>query len=130
MSRTCKIDPNGGSVTIKLSVTNALISGGDFRIYGFSDGIVTEQFKLQTGNTGNAEQVSVQTAANLVNQVLSWEVSTCAPVVTDSGVVAIEVYQNGNLCPSLPPASYPLTGVPDCASGTALPLHGGLLFTN
>lgn len=130
MARTCKIDPSGGGVTIKLSVTNALISGGDFKIYGFSDGVVSEQFKLQTGNTGTAEKVSAQAAANLVNQVLSWEVSSCAPVATNSGVVTIEIYQNDQLCPSLPPANYPLTNVPDCASGNALPLHGGLLFTN
>ncbi|MES2002873.1 MAG: hypothetical protein V4450_00025 [Bacteroidota bacterium] len=129
MPRTCKIDPTGGKITIKLSVTNALISGGDFKIYGFSDGIVTEQYKLQTGNTGTVEKDLVQTAAKLVDQVVSWEVSSCAPLVTNSGIVTIEIYQNGQLCPSLPTANYTLSNVPNCASGTALPLHGGLLFT-
>jgi hypothetical protein len=129
MSRSCKIDPAGGQVTIRLSVNNALISGGNFKIYGLTSGTLTEEFNLQTGTTGLAEQISTLTPAILNGQVLSWMVSTCAPVVTSSGNVVIEIYQNGQLCPCLPPAIYSLSSVPDCASGNALPLHGGLLFT-
>ena len=130
MPRTCQIDPNGGTVEIKLSVDNALISGGDFKIYDFNSGTLNENFKMHTDTTGTTSHQSILAPANLVGQVLSWQILTCSPVITNSGTLTLEIFQNGNLCTTLPAATYNLSSVPNCSLNQALPVQGGLHFIN
>ena len=128
MSRTCKISAQNGQVVVKLSVNNALISGGDFKIYDFNTGHVNESFKIQTDVTGSGSHNVIISAADLVGQVLSWQVLTCAPVITNSGTLTIEIFQNNAACDITPPASYPLNNVPNCSLNQSLPVQGGLHF--
>lgn len=128
MPRTCQINPTGGPVVVKLSVSNALISGGDFKVYDFNSGIVNENFKLHTDNSGvDSHQIVIQ-PSNLVGQVLSWQILTCSPIATNSGVLNVEVFQNNILCATIPPATYNLGSVPNCSVNQALPVQGGLHF--
>lgn len=128
MARICNINPGGGPVTIRLSVSNGLISGGDFKIYDFDTGIVHAHFKIATGNTGSGTHESSMAPAQLTGQVLSWHVLSCSPVITDSGTVKIEIVQDNALCRMEPHAVYKLQNVPNCSINMALSTQGGLHF--
>jgi hypothetical protein len=128
MARECEIDRNNGSVTIRLCVDNGVISGGDFAVYGFASGIVTETFKLHTNTSGQDVVILNQEPDLLLDQVLSWQVLSCSPIITDTAVVLVEVLQNGMSCAVNKPAKYSLRHIPNCALGQAIQLKGGLHF--
>jgi hypothetical protein len=128
MARICKINSGGGPVSITLNITNGLISGGDFKVYDFETGLVNETFKMATGNTGSSAHQSSITPSLLIGQVLSWQVLSCTPIITDSGTLTLEVFQDGMLCETEPTAMYQLKNVPACAINMALPTQGGLFF--
>jgi hypothetical protein len=128
MPRTCQINPNGGPVEISLSVNNALISGGDFKIYDFNSGAVNENFKMHTDTSGTNTHQSMVMPSNLIGQVLSWQILTCSPIITNSGILNVEVFQDGNPCSMNPLAMYNLNSVPNCSINQALPVQGGLHF--
>lgn len=128
MARNCNISADNGPVQVTLIVNNALISGADFKIYEFSSGTVNETFKLNTDTSGTASYTVTLSASTLIGQVLSWQILTCAPVVTNSGIVKVQISQNGLLCATTPEASYTLTSVPACSADQSVPVQGGLLF--
>ena len=128
MARECKITKNGGDLTLLLTVTNGIISGGDFSIYEFDTGEVIENFKMHVDTSGTDEQIIKTSAKKLVGKVLSWHILSCSPIITDTCRVTLEVFQNNKKCPMNKPAQYDLKKVPSCSLNVALPLKGGLHF--
>jgi hypothetical protein len=130
MARECKINRLGGQITVLLSVDNGIISGGDFAVYDFDDGTILNSFKMQTSTTGQASVIISINADSLMERVLSWQILSCSPIITDNGHLKVEIFQDGNLCHMNKPAHYPLNNVPNCSLGQALPVKGGLHFVH
>jgi hypothetical protein len=130
MARECKIIPNGGQITVQLSVDNGIISGGDFSVYEFESGIVVISFKMHTDTTGKSSHIISLDAKELMGKVLSWQILSCSPIVTNSCILDVEIFQDGQGCPMNKPAHYTLTNVPNCSLNQALPVKGGMHFVN
>jgi hypothetical protein len=128
MARECKIKTTGGQVTVQLSVDNGIISGGDFALYDFDSGIKVHSFKMHTSTTGVVTHIIPMDAKEVLGKVLSWEILSCSPIVTDTCDLDIEIIQDDKKCPMNKPAHYALKDVPNCAIGQALPVKGGLHF--
>ena len=130
MARECKINENGGQITVQLSVNNGIISGGDFSVYVFETGIVVNSFKMHTDTTGKGSHTISLNANVLIGKVLSWQILNCSPIVTDTCTLNVEIFQDGQGCQMNKPAKYNLTNVPNCSLNQALPVKGGLHFVN
>jgi hypothetical protein len=130
MARECKIKKSGGKITIQMTVNNGIISGGDFSIYEFDTGIVIHTFKMHTGTNGKVSHELPLKTNVLTGKVLSWQVLSCTPIVTDSCKLNIEIFQDGMKCPMNKDAHYDLSNIPSCTINQATPVKGGLYFVN
>lgn len=130
MARECKIKRDGGKITVKLSVNNGIISGGDFAIYEFETGTIVKSFKMHTDTSGTATSKIDLTAKALMAKVLSWQILSCSPIITDSCNIDIEVIQDTKVCAMNKPAHYSLSNIPNCSVGQSSSVKGGLHFVN
>ena len=130
MARECKINRDGGKITVKLSVSNGIISGGDFAIYEFETGTIVKSFKMHTDTSGTASAKIDLTGKALMGKVLSWQILSCSPIITNSCSLDIEVIQDNQICAMNKPAHYSLADIPNCSLGQSASVKGGLHFVN
>ena len=130
MARECKINQNGGQITVQLSVNNGIISGGDFSVYEFESGLIVNSFKMHTDTTGKTSQIINLSAKVIMGKVLSWQILSCSPIITNSCILDVEIFQDGQGCEMNKSAHFTLTNVPNCSLSHALPVKGGLHFVN
>ncbi|MEO5562729.1 MAG: hypothetical protein ABIR18_04820 [Chitinophagaceae bacterium] len=128
MARECKIEQDGGKITVQLSVDNGIISGSDFVVFKFDTGAVMNTFKMHTGVTGSVTHLIDMDANEAMGNVLSWQILSCTPIITDSCNLDVEIFQDGSKCLMNKLAHYELDDVPGCALSKALPVKGGLRF--
>jgi len=121
--RVCTIDRAGGDVIIRLRATNALRAGADFALLGPDGATQRDRWKMATGDTGTSDHTLTSPGlpvSSLDGNTLKWEVLCC------STVPGLE--QGAADVPSIPPAHWDLTNVPNCATGKATPINASLVF--
>ena len=126
--RHCLIDQNGGNLTVLLYANKALRAGADFKLFEDNSGDSILNFKMAAGDTGvGSHELSISMISN--KSKLVWQILCCSLVSTiDSGMVAVQILQNGVPCPMTKSAQWDLTGVPDCRTGEAIPINASLIF--
>ena len=130
MARECQLKNGGGQIMVQLSVTNGIISGGDFSIYDFDSGIISLSFKMHTDTSGKAIHHIQPAASALIGKVLSWHILSCSPIITNTCIVEVKIFQDEKECVMNIAAHYALANVPNCSISHALPVKGGLHFVN
>ena len=130
--RVCTIDRAGGDVIIRLRATNALRAGADFALLGPDGATQRDRWKMATGDTGTSDHTLTSPGlpvSSLDGNTLKWEVLCCSTVPgLEQGAADVIVLQSGAACPSIPPAHWDLTNVPNCATGKATPINASLVF--
>jgi hypothetical protein len=85
---------------------------------------------MHTDTSGTASLKIELTTKTLIGKVLSWQLLSCSPVITNTCMLDIEVMQDGNKCKINKPAHYSLTNIPNCSVNQAVSVKGGLHFVN
>jgi hypothetical protein len=130
MSRTIQIAPAGVHAVVRLSANNALQTGASFAIYDSTGTKVIEQWTMSAGVAGYSDYTVGTPPAQLCGGSISWRVIVCShdPTIT-TGTIDITVFQGSDACAMTPVAHYALTAVPDCATGSVIPIQGSGDFT-
>lgn len=126
--RFCIINPNGGTLTVRLYANNMTQSGADFLLED-STSMELDSWKAASGAAGHDEHVVKAVVATLSGATLRWEILVCAlsPNANDANI-EIQVLQDGAPCQLTKPTSWALTDVPTCQSGHTTAIHGSLTF--
>ena len=129
--RSCVINAEGGTLSVRLFANNALRAGADFRIVKTVGSAPRETWKMAAGDTGTGIHEVTSNSQTLDGNILAWEILVCAQIPTvDVGAVEIQVHQDGVSCPMTKPAQWSLEEVPACGKKKLKPIsiRGNLTF--
>jgi hypothetical protein len=125
----CFIDPEGATVSVKMLMSNALMAGGDFKIFYKDSTKVLENWKM-SGDSKNPDEKILRTKKfDLNKSKLAWNILTCskdADIYT--GVIEIKVYQGLEECKMNYPARQKIENIPPCKIKGAQETKGSLTF--
>jgi hypothetical protein len=98
-NRFCFIKPNEGAVLIKITVTDALMAGGDFKIVKKDTKEVLEQFKVNFDFKKPFEKTLKPNLSAMNFAGMVWQILTCSSNMhVKDGAIKIEFFQNGKPC--------------------------------
>lgn len=118
-NRTCRIDGNGGTLTVRLTVTNLLNAGARFILVDTSEKKRAE-WTMEPGDDGVDEHPLTEFPPSSLNGFyIKWLIRSCSghPHV-ESGNVRVEILQGGGIVAMAPLAAW-TPKVPQCSTGTA-----------
>lgn len=116
MNRTCKLNSLTEPVTISLSASLFLSSGGTFALYDAND-VQLETWKMHVDESGSVHHKLTTSTDKLPGCFLTWDVSSCSQKAeVTSGTITITADQ-ARPCAVEPPAAYPLDPVAQCSTG-------------
>lgn len=117
--RHCIISPNGGNLTICLTVNNGLRAGAVFWLWARDEnGRWTQRkgWELITGDTGRGCIELDIPVSSLERNAISWRINTCSFIpALDSGIIEIHLIQDNVSCQLTRPMQWSLTGVKQCS---------------
>lgn len=125
----CFIDPKGPSILVRMSISHALMAGGDFKIFYKSTTKVLENWKM-SGDAKNPDERILRTKKMELNKSkLVWSILTCStnPDVY-TGVAEIKVYQGRDECKMTYPARQKVENIPPCKVKGVQEISGSLTF--
>lgn len=129
----CMIHQDRGPVSVTLRANNALATGSTFALWESDGTTQRETWKLSAGATGQGTHPIGASVDTLVDNYLSWSITVCAvhPAV-DTGIVEIDVSQDGVSCPLTKDLQWSLKDVPQCdATGdNVIRIQRSLTFRN
>ena len=126
--RHCTFRKNGSPLTIRMTANNGLRAGGVFALYDMGKNLL-EHWVLAPGDDGAATHILQTPPSQLDGCEMSWRVKVCGFIPSvDSGLIDLEISQNGQACPMAPTAAWNATDVPACESGQVLPKTFSLIF--
>lgn len=98
-NRFCFIKPNDGPVTIRITVTDQIMAGGDFKLVKKDSKEVIDQFKIKLDYKQPFEKSFKSPLASMNFGGLVWQILCCSmnPAVKD-GAIKIEFFQNKKPC--------------------------------
>ncbi len=97
-SNYCLLNPQGGAITVQLTVNNGLRTGAVFILWELQNKkwAKKEKFRLTTGDNGIASFTLTEAPANIENDSLAWSINTCATIPSVSkGDFTITIIQDG-----------------------------------
>ena len=130
MARTIKISTAAGHVVVRLAANNALQTGASFGIYDSTGTNLIEQWTMSAGMAGYSDYTLGTPPDKLCGGSISWKIIACShdPNITTADVDVL-VLQGADSCVMTPLAHYALPNVPDCATGSVIPIQGSGAFT-
>lgn len=125
----CIIELNEGPVTIKLTMPDNIMCGGDFKVYDQSRNNVIEQFKM-SANPGEFAIANISTWPRDLNKCfLAWTVLCCSNTASVyKGVPRIEFRQMDNFCKLTFPLEWNMMNIPPCKLGSSESFSGSVMF--
>ncbi len=98
-NRFCFVKPNEGPVTIKITATDALMAGGDFKIVKKDSKEVIEQFKVSFDYNKPFEKTIKAQLSTLNFAGMVWQILSCSTNIhVKDGAIKIEFFQNNKPC--------------------------------
>jgi hypothetical protein len=125
----CFIDPEGASITVRMSVSRALMAGGDFKIFYRDTTKVLESWKMSGDDKNPDERILRTKKMDLNKSKLAWNILTCSKDAdVFSGVLEIKVYQGRDECQITYPARQKVENIPPCKVKGVQEAKGSLTF--
>ena len=126
--RYCIINPESGRLTIKLWVSEYLLSGADFKVFAENKSLI-EQFKLSADSDDYATYFIKEDIQGLNKAQMAWNILFCSnnPKISE-GQIKIDVIQNQELCKMTIPAEWNMKDIPPCAVNNPISFTGSLIF--
>lgn len=127
--RECIVDPMGGPIEVVLMANNTLRAGGEFAIFPEGEGEARSRWKMAAGDSGSHSHPVDLDVATLDRNRMTWQVLVCAVVESlSSGVVEIQVHQDGVSRPLSKAARWKLQEIPVCSSDRTKRITAKLAF--
>lgn len=127
--RYCLFTAEAGPVVLTLTVSKALLAGGDFKVYGADRTQVIEQFKLSA--SGDAEaSYTISIGPDRMNKAhLVWCIMHCVkhPSMTE-GSIRLHFEQLNGKCTITDKCEWEVENVPPCAVNNPNSLCGSISF--
>lgn len=95
-SNYCLIDPDGGSLKVKVTANNGIRTGAIFVLWEIQHGqwVQKEKFQVSTGDDGTDEFLITEKPVNLENNSLAWSINACSSIShVDRGEFTIVITQ-------------------------------------
>jgi len=126
--RRCIVERALGKITVRLAAHHTLQAGAEFRLMS-EEGTTRTSWKLATGSSGSDQKELDIDVSSLQRNALTWEILVCAfSEQAASGVVEVQVLQQGVACALTKEARWSLQSVPACESNHATPIRASLEF--
>ncbi|KAA1244580.1 hypothetical protein [Aquimarina sp. RZ0] len=96
-SNYCLIDPDGGSLAVKITANNGIRTGSIFVLWEIKNGTWEKQEKFQavTGDDGIGHFLINKTPDSLENKSLAWSINTCSSIANVTrGEISISITQD------------------------------------
>jgi len=127
MSRTCTLHSAQLSITTTLTAEGLVLASGTFAIFDASDNQL-ESWTMKTGTSGTDSHTSRIDPSKVAGSIITWDVSVCSmSAQINSTTVAITMKQDIE-CAITPPASYPLSNLGQCSTGSYQEIKDQLQF--
>jgi len=125
----CMIAPSAEPVVVTLRASGVLRVGSRFWVLDEDGTTIVETWSLAAGDTGSADH-RVARAPTLLNHCwLTWDIEVCSMLAgQDGGSVEVIISQHGVSCPITKPQRWDLSQLPQCSSGSTIPIRRGVQF--
>jgi hypothetical protein len=125
----CMITPSEEPVVVTLRATGLIRAGATFWVLDDDGTTVVETWPLAAGDSGSADH-SIAGEPKLLNHGwVTWDIEVCSVhPAQDTGTVEVVISQHGVSCPITKPQRWDLTALPQCSSGSAVPIRRGVQF--
>jgi hypothetical protein len=125
----CMIAPNDEPIIVTLRATGLIRAAGTFWVLDEDGKTVIENWPLAAGDSGTAERLIARAPTMLHHGWLTWDIEVCSVHgAQDNGAVEVVLIQHGVSCPITKPQRWDLTGLPQCSSGSTIPIRRGVQF--
>ena len=125
----CMIAPSDEPVVITLRATGLIRAAGTFWVLDKDGKSVVETWPLAAGDSGSADHVIGRAPKLLNHGWITWDIEVCSVHgAQDNGAVEVILSQHGVSCPITKPQRWDLTSLPQCSSGSTVPIRRGVQF--
>jgi len=96
-SNYCLVDPDGGSLKIRVTANNGIRSGSIFILWELKNGKwgKKEKFKVITGDDGVDEFILLEKPNEIENDSLAWSINACSSINNvERGEFSITIIQD------------------------------------
>jgi|GEM_PF-3370807 hypothetical protein len=126
--RLCLINPDNGPISIGISLSSALMCGGNFKITAPSK-FVIDDFKMSADDT-DSEHYIIHCNPNDLNKAqLSWQLLYCSKATNISeGSIVFDFYQMGNRCKQNLESVWYFRNIPACQLRNPASFQGIITF--
>ncbi|MHA7056175.1 hypothetical protein ACWGOQ_0003075 [Aquimarina sp. M1] len=97
-SNYCLIDPDGGTLKVRVTANNGIRSGSVFILWELQNGKweKKEKFNVITGDDGVDEFILLEKPDDIENDSLAWSINTCSAISNViRGEFSITIIQDG-----------------------------------
>ncbi|MFD2564223.1 hypothetical protein [Aquimarina rubra] len=97
-SNYCLIDPDGGSLKVRVTANNGIRSGSVFILWEIQNGKweKKEKFNVITGDDGVDEFILLEKPDDIENDSLAWSINACSSINNvERGEFSITIIQDG-----------------------------------
>jgi hypothetical protein len=123
------IAPSNELVVVTLRATGLIRAAGTFWVLDDDGKTVVETWPLAAGDAGNADHNIARVPKLLNHGWLTWDIEVCSVHGgQENGAVEVVLSQHGVSCPITKPQRWDLAGLPQCASGSTIPIRRGVQF--
>jgi hypothetical protein len=125
----CMIAPSAEAVVITLRATGVIRAGAAFFVLDEGGTNMLETWRLSAGDTGSADHRIARNPASLNHCWVTWDIEVCSVLAgQDTGTVEVIISQHGVSCPITKPQRWDLSQLPQCSSGSTIPIRRGVQF--
>ncbi len=128
-SRYCFVNPEGGTVAVKIIADTKLVSGANFKLFNASKDRLLDELKLSAENGSNAIRSFRTPPRDMSGTVLVWKILCCSndPKVI-AGRIDIQIFQDGNRCSLTLPIIHQFENLVPCTMNSPASASGSLVF--
>jgi hypothetical protein len=125
----CMITPSQEPVVVTLRATGLIRAGATFWVLDEDGTTIVETWPLAAGDSGSADHTIARAPQLLNHGWITWDVEVCSVhPAQENGTVEVVISQHGVSCPITKPQRWDLTGLPQCSTGSAVPIRRGVQF--
>ena len=125
----CMIAPNDELIVVTLRATGLIRAAGTFWVLDEDGKTVVETLAACGRRSGTAERHIARVPTMLNHGWLTWDIEVCSVHgAQDNGAVEVVLIQHGVSCPITKAQRWDLTGLPQCSSGSTIPIRRGVQF--